>query len=62
MAKSMPFPVLGAGDEATLGEFRRVPMIPAALVLDSGGTVVKSWIGRPTDAALEAMRSLKAPN
>ncbi len=53
LAKALPFPVLGAGDEVTLRELRRIPIIPSALALDAGGTVVQAWIGRPTDEDLE---------
>ena len=53
MAKELPFPILGAADENTLRELRRIAIIPAAIVMDADGTVVQTWIGRPTDEILE---------
>lgn len=61
IAKELPFPVLGAADQASLGDLRRIPLIPAALHLDAGGRVVKAWIGRPGDGELGEMKALKTP-
>jgi hypothetical protein len=37
---------------------RQIHIIPAAVVLDSGNTVVNTWIGRPGDAELEQIGAL----
>lgn len=60
MVKAMPFPVLGPADENALRALRRIPIIPAAVVLDMDGMVVKAWTGRPTDDLLEELRAFIA--
>ena len=58
MARALPFPVLGPADQAGLDSLRRIHIIPAAVFLDAGGTVVDTWIGRPGDAELEQISAL----
>jgi hypothetical protein len=60
MVKTMPFPVLGPADETALRHLRQIPIIPAALVLDMDGMVIKAWPGRPTDDLLEEIRDFIA--
>ncbi|GEM_PF-1476991 len=58
LTAAMPFQVFGFRDPATSKELARVPYIPAALLLDSGGTVVRTWIGVPDDTAQDELRRL----
>lgn len=58
MARTLPFPVLGPANQASMDSLRRIHIIPAAVVLDSGNTVVDAWIGRPGDEELEQISAL----
>lgn len=56
MTEAFPFPVLGIttdGHEA----LKRIPFIPAAILVDRSGTVEKAWYGVPMEADLEALRA-----
>ena len=56
LAASFPFPVFGhrrGGDDP----LAKVPYIPAAIVVDAKGVVVKTWVGVPGDDAIEDLKA-----
>lgn len=55
---ALPFPVFGIRDPATMEELSRIPYIPAALLLDSDGKVVRTWIGVPSEEVQSELKQL----
>jgi hypothetical protein len=56
MAEAYPFPIFGI--EIAENEFlRKIPFIPATILADARGTVVKAWYELPGDEIREELRS-----
>jgi len=54
LAASFPFPVYGYKREGN-DALAKVPYIPAAILVDPNGVVLKSWVGVPGDDAIGAI-------
>jgi len=61
VAAAFPFPVYSVTDRGIGDDLRRIPFIPAAVLLDSSGTVVETWYGAPDEDDLEALGSARLP-
>jgi len=58
LTMALPFPVFGIRDPATMEELSRIPYIPAALLIDSDGKVVRTWIGVPNEEVEGELKQL----
>jgi len=56
VTEAFPFPVLGVTTEG-YEALRRIPFIPAAILIDPAGTVEKTWYGLPGERELEELRA-----